>query len=83
MENKQQTAVEWLIEQINTDCLNSYFITPDMAKAALQMEKNQIIDAHEQAYMDMNLCFRGFDRSEDYYRNTYADPQAMYNPRKK
>jgi hypothetical protein len=36
------------------------------------MEKEQIIDAHDAAYIAMNLAFRGFDRSVEYYEKTYG-----------
>jgi hypothetical protein len=35
------------------------------------MEKEQIMDAHEKAYIDMNLSFRSADRAEEYYNETY------------
>jgi aminoglycoside phosphotransferase family enzyme len=37
------------------------------------MERDQIIDAHDAAYIAMNLAFRGFDRSVEYYEKTYGD----------
>jgi aminoglycoside phosphotransferase family enzyme len=39
---------------------------------AMEMEKDQIIDAHDAAYIAMNLAFRGFDRSLEYYEATYG-----------
>ena len=41
----KQTAVEWLVEQVNSDCLNSTFIQPKLIEQAKTMEKEQIIDA--------------------------------------
>ena len=43
--SKKITAVEWLVEKINSDCTSSIFITPDIVKKALQMERNQIVNA--------------------------------------
>lgn len=45
MNNKQQTAVQWLIEQINSDCTNSTFVRPELIEKAVEMEREQIIDA--------------------------------------
>ena len=36
------TAVEWLVEQVNTDCTNSVFIRPELIKEALEKEKSQM-----------------------------------------
>jgi len=45
MIEKQQTSVEWLVEQINSDCLNSTFIRPDLIFKALKMEREQLDNA--------------------------------------
>lgn len=37
----KQTAVQWLVEQVNSDCLNSAFIRPELVKEALRMEEEQ------------------------------------------
>lgn len=42
---KELTAVEWLVEQVNSDCLNSTFIRPDVIDKAKEMEKMQIRNA--------------------------------------
>jgi hypothetical protein len=75
MENKQ-TAVEWLVRELNQE-LNYIPITQwdrirDIVQQAKAMEKEQIIEAHDAAYIAMNLAFRGFDRSVEYYENTYG-----------
>ena len=41
----KQTAIEWLVEQVNADCLNSTFIRPELIKEAKEIERNQIVDA--------------------------------------
>jgi hypothetical protein len=69
MGNKKQTAVEWLVEQVE-DFIG--LIPVDIIDQAKEMEKEQIIDAHDDAYIAMNLAFRGFDRSLDYYEKTYG-----------
>jgi hypothetical protein len=70
MENKQ-TAVEWLFKQLWEEPKDKmvWYAILDKAKA---MEKEQIVDAHEQAYIEMNLAFRSADRAEDYYNETYG-----------
>jgi hypothetical protein len=42
-----QTAVTWLVEKVNSDCLNSTYIDIKLVKEAKEMEKEQIDDAHE------------------------------------
>ena len=70
MENKQ-TAVQWLFNSLweePKDKMTWYAILEE----AKEMEKDQIIDAHDAAYIAMNLAFRGFDRSVEYYEKTYG-----------
>ena len=43
--NKQETALEWLVKQVNEDCLNSVFIREDLVKQALEIERLQIEEA--------------------------------------
>ena len=43
----QQTAVEWLVNEVNSDCLNSSFIRPELIEKAKEMERQQIIDAFD------------------------------------
>jgi hypothetical protein len=59
---EKQTAVQWLIEQINPYGLS---VHQDAFKTALEMEKQQIIDAFEQG----EYTGRGFEdlTSEEYY----------------
>jgi hypothetical protein len=71
MENKKQTAVEWMFEKLweePKDRLNWQSILDE----AKEMERDQIIEAHDAAYIAMNLAFRGFDRSVEYYEKTYG-----------
>ena len=42
---KELTAVEWLVEQVNSDCLNSTFIRPEVIYKAKAMERAQIKNA--------------------------------------
>jgi hypothetical protein len=65
---KKQTAVEWLVEQVNADCLNSVFITPDLIDQAKAMEKEQIVKAFNEG------TFANDEKvdSEQYYIDNYG-----------
>ena len=45
MIEKQITAIEWLVEQVNSDCLNSTFIAPHLIAEAKKMEREQLDNA--------------------------------------
>ena len=69
MNNKQQTAVDWLYEQIdNRDMGEVPLWVYDFIEQAKEMEKEQIIDAHFQGY-DSGLC--GGQNGDEYYKETY------------
>jgi hypothetical protein len=74
MENKKQSAVEWIVEQVNSDCLNSTFIRPNIINAALAMEKEQIIDAYLQkrGKGGISEALKFWDEAEQYYNETYG-----------
>jgi hypothetical protein len=70
----EQTAIEWLVEQVNSDCLNSTFIRPELIRKAKAMEREQIEGA-----------FNGGTHFDSYRPNcpdgnTYYE--AMYEKRK-
>jgi len=69
---KTQTAVEWLFEKLWEEPKDK-LTWQSILEEAKEMEKDQIIDAHDAAYIAMNLCFRGFDRSLEYYEKTYGN----------
>ena len=65
---KEQTAVEWLIEQLENDYVNQDLKNTIVYQQAKEIEKEQI----------MNAWYNGFeenrpdvDHSEDYYKETY------------
>ena len=70
MENNK-TAVEWLFHKLWEEPKDR-IIWQSIFEKAKEMEKDQIIDAHDAAYIAMNLAFRGFDRSLEYYEKTYG-----------
>ena len=65
----KQTAVEWLVEQVNSDCLNSTFIRPELIEKAKAMEKEQRIQDYSVGYsngqVDSNRT------AEQYYNETF------------
>ena len=70
---KNQTAVEWLINKTESlISIETFQEWQELKEQAIKIEKEQIIDAHDAAYIAMNLCFRGYDRSVEYYENTYG-----------
>jgi hypothetical protein len=63
---KNQTAVEWLLEQLrNEEGID--FIPTSFVEQAKAMEKEQIIDAY---YYDPN-CGKIKDDGEEYYNDTF------------
>ena len=69
----QQTAVEWLEEQLPIRIVNSFNEEINRAK---EMEKEQIMDAYRQGCYDYILHEEGdIIRSEEYYNETYAKCQ--------
>jgi predicted secreted protein len=69
----KQTSVEWLISQILKE---KGLVILDI-QAALEMEKQQIIDAYNRGYQDATNDYRDmsiFDDSEQYYNETYKKP---------
>jgi hypothetical protein len=78
--DKQQTAVEWYIEQHNilakiSDSLSHGEIVKrisDIEKQAKEMEKEKIIKAYNQDLMGGLSGYRKFNDGEDYYNETYG-----------
>ncbi len=69
MENK--TAVQWLVDQVNSDCLNSSFIRPDLIKQAKAIEK---VNSEISFFAGYN--YEGgypIDEHEQFYTQTYTD----------
>ena len=82
--NKQQTAVEWLIEHYTFADLtaDSWQMIQQQAK---EMEKEQIIETYIAAKMERNLVKTHFayflklervtEKAEEYYNKTYNNEQ--------
>jgi len=70
--NKKQTAVEWLFNQIKKDIIGLEYDYADELKQAKEMEKEQIKDAYEIGFDD------AWD-SANVEMPTYAGPEQYYN----
>jgi hypothetical protein len=62
----KQTVVEWLVEQVNADCLNSTFIRKELIDEALEREHKELI-----AMCDIGSRNDGID-CEKVYQNRYG-----------
>jgi hypothetical protein len=75
MENKKQTAVEWLVNKLNNDFENNDFLISyaNEISQAKEMEKEQIIDSFK---IGNHTEMRGGKIllliSEQYYNETYG-----------
>ena len=65
---RKKTAIEWLVEQVNADCLNSTFIRKELIDEAKAIEKEQIVDAWLDGVQD--ICSRQV--GEKYYDSTHG-----------
>jgi len=78
----QQTAVEWLIEQISEKQPNGFYVIDTLEdvkrvfEQAKQMEKEQIMKSFESSRIpykyDANLTLNGFEDAEQYYNETFG-----------
>ena len=64
----KQTAIEWLEKRFYFT--NGQLIDIDF-KQAKQLEKQQIIQAHEDAYMDCGFEYSASDCANNYYKERY------------
>jgi hypothetical protein len=65
---ENQTAVEWLVEQLNKQGF-AQVVTDEEIKQALEMEKQQIIDAYIDASPKLEDITK--ESAEQYYQETY------------
>jgi len=66
----KQTAVEWLIDELTDNGIDYLDLAYVIIRQALEMEKQQIIDAYIEGYSS-NL---NAGDSEQYYNDTYKKP---------
>jgi hypothetical protein len=73
----QQTAVEWVVEQINGKSLNNVIIDIpiDIIEQAKEIEYNQIVNAYLQKRAKGNIvkCLKTWDLADEYYNKTYKN----------
>jgi len=62
------TAVQWLVNEVNSDCLNSAFIRPELVEQANKMFEQQIKKAYEDG---KNLIQYKDEWGERYYNQTF------------
>jgi hypothetical protein len=72
----KQTAVEWLVEEMfNQGYLNDKPLTVNnieyFVKQAKEMERQQIIQSHEDAYLDCGFEYSASDCANDYYNKKF------------
>lgn len=65
--NKQQTAVKWLVEQLYAPCRG---IPSHIIEQAKEMEKQQIMDAHLTGLIHP-LEMEATKQAEQYYNETF------------
>jgi len=78
---KKQTAVEWLVSELNQKIdfipMNKWDVIRDIVQQAKEMEKEQIIEAFDEGKSDGYKTAREWDEmvifsnSEQHYNKTY------------
>ncbi len=65
------TAVEWLINELGLDnyLMGSY---EEELKKAREMERQQIVEAHESASLDAGFEYSASDLANNYYKEKYT-----------
>jgi hypothetical protein len=72
----EQTAIEWLVEQVNSDCLNSTFIRPELIRKAKAMEREQIERAFNSG-TNFDAYRPGCPTGSTYYETMYEKCKTM------
>ena len=70
----QQTAVEWLEEQLNKWSDGRFYLPPHLFEQAKQIEKEQIMDAHiegQRVFDKHPHTHWTNDQAEQYYNEMY------------
>ena len=68
----KQTAVEWLIEELNDNGFSHLDLAADIIEQAKEMEKEQIKDAHLIGLIT-SMEMEATKQSEQYYNETFKD----------
>jgi hypothetical protein len=78
--DKKQTAVEWLIEQVNSNeyqkAFGQTYISVALVEQALAMEKEQIIDSLNDGWNMAKHSNFVNSQAEQYYKETYGIPSV-------
>ena len=74
---EKQTAVEWFIRILNSPVCNGFIqgrrqIPHDIIQQAIEMEKQQIIDAHLDG-QSFSIAIEEIDYGEQYYNETFKN----------
>lgn len=70
---KNKTVVEWLVDQVNTDCLDPIYIRKELIEQANAMFEEQIIKSFEIGY-ENGACVNEeniFYHGNNYYNATF------------
>ncbi len=71
---RKQTAVEWLVEQLNPTIsirLSDTYIK-ELKEKAKAMEKEQIIKAYEEGYDEGLQIITKYEGAQEYYTSTFG-----------
>ena len=75
MENKKETAVEWLLKELKNYDSKMIELFDKEIKQAKEMEKQQIIDAYNTGYVDGQIFAHTYKNrrkdAEEYYNETF------------
>lgn len=69
---KQQTAVEYLVSIVQK-CIVPDYIPIEIIHQAIAMEKDQIMNAYQDAKCNSIIGFCSKNESEQYYNETYKN----------
>ena len=73
-----QSSIEWLVEQVNSDCLNSTFIKPELIQQAKAMHKEEIINSFGVGcHLESKRLVGYHDIAEQYYNETFNNNEQQ------
>ena len=72
LKSQRERQISLMTNQLMIDTVDAVFTYAiENAELMLEKEKQVIIDTHLDAYIDMNMAFRGADRADEYYAKTF------------
>ena len=66
-----KTAVEWLIQELFNNGYFPYGVPEDIVKQSKALEKEQIMDAHEEGFYSPPFRMSRRREAEQYYNETF------------